>query len=135
MANQHLSAPMPGAITDPDALFTETYTAYRGFVRSVILDKLGNGDTHLADDLTQDTFLALYRYRDRVDMTRDMGGMLRVMARQSISHHYRVKRNTCERPADPGAWRFANNNLAPAASGAYEPVRTGVRTAVIGGAR
>jgi DNA-directed RNA polymerase specialized sigma24 family protein len=121
--------------TTTDDLFTAAYTQYRPMVRRVILGKLGRRDHDLADDLTQNVFLELFRIRNRTDMARDLGGLLHVMARQSVGHWYRVMRNTREVPADTGHWSFANRNLTPAASGTYDVVNTGFRTARIGGAR
>lgn len=122
--------------TSTDDQFTAAYIQYRRMVRRVILNRLYNGDTFLADDLTQDTFLALYRYRARINFgTPRIAGLLKVMARQSIGRHYAVKRNSCEKPADTGDWRYSNRNMSPAASGACEPVRTGRRTVPAGGAR
>ncbi|MFI0932934.1 RNA polymerase sigma factor [Streptomyces sp. NPDC021019] len=121
---------MPAATTaiSPIDLFTAAYHQYRPMVRNTILGRLtqyGAPDTHLAEDLTQNTFLALLRYGDRITEVRNIGGLLRVMARQSVSHHYRLKRNQCEKPADTGSWQYANRNLGPTAAGYYTTAATG----------
>lgn len=118
-----------------DELFTTTYTQYLPMVRATISARLDTSQKHLVDDLAQNTFLAFYRYLDRIDDSRDFGGLLRVMARQSISHHFRTMRNTHERPTDTGHWTFANRETAATGSGYYIPAPTGFRTATIGGAR
>lgn len=118
-----------------DELFTAAYAQYRGMVRQTIVNKLGGRDLDLADDLTQDTFLRLFQYRERVDFGPRVGGLLKVMARQSIGHHYRVMRNTREVPTDTGHWSCSNRAMEPGAGGYYTPAATGFRTAQIGGAR
>jgi DNA-directed RNA polymerase specialized sigma24 family protein len=124
-------------ITAPssDDVFSAVYAQHRAMVRWTILDRLVTRDNDLADDLTQETFLLLFKYRERIDFGPRIGGLLRVMARQSVGRHYRVMRNTRESAADMGHWSFANSNLCPAASGACEVVNTGFRTARIGGAK
>lgn len=114
--------------------FTAAYTQYLPMVRATIHGRLNDHDAHLVDDLAQNTFLAFYRYLGRLDASRDFGGLLRVMARQSISHHYRTMRNTRERPADTGSWQYADREMHPN-SGYYTPAATGFRTATLGGAR
>jgi DNA-directed RNA polymerase specialized sigma24 family protein len=108
--------------TSTDDLFTAAYRKYAPMVRNVILSRMIRRDDHLADDLTQNVFLALFRIRNRYDMARDLGGLLHVMARQSVSHHFRVFRNTREVPADTGHWAYANRALAPAAGGTLKPL-------------
>lgn len=119
----------------PDDPFTATYKRYRGMVRWAILDKLGNNDAALADDLTQETFLRLFQYRERIEFGPRIAGLLKLMARQSVGRHYAVMRNTRELPADTGHWSYSNRNLATSGTGYYTPAATGFRTAQIGGAR
>lgn len=109
--------------------FTATYTQYLPMVRATIHRRLDDSDKHLVDDLAQNTFLAFYRYLARLDDSRDFGGLLRVMARQSVSHHFRVMRNSHERPSDLGHWTFANREMAATGAGYYTPAATGFRTA------
>ncbi|MEU9894257.1 sigma-70 family RNA polymerase sigma factor [Streptomyces phaeochromogenes] len=111
--------------------FTTTYARYLPMVRATIAVRLDASDKHLVDDLAQNTFLAFYRYLDRLDGGRDFGGLLRVMARQSISHHFRVMRNTHERPVDVGSWQYADREMGGTGAGYYIPASTGFRTAAI----
>ncbi|MFI0897087.1 RNA polymerase sigma factor [Streptomyces sp. NPDC020983] len=105
-----------------DDVFTAVYAQYRNMVRWTILDKLGGRDPQLADDLTQETFLKLYRLRDRIEFGPRISGLLRLMARQSVGRYYSVLRNTREVPADTGHWAYANRALAPAAGGTLKYV-------------
>ena len=114
-----------------DELFTATYTRYLPMVRATIARRLDASQKHLVDDLAQNTFLAFYRYLGRLDDGRDFGGLLRVMARQSISHHFGVMRNTREKPADLGHWTFANREMGTTGAGYYTPAPTGFRTATL----
>ena len=133
MDHQNFSAPSRAQITPAEQLnerFTTTYTRYLPMVRATIAVRLDASDKHLVDDLAQNTFLAFYRYLDRLDDGRDFGGLLRVMARQSIGKHFGVMRNTREKPADTGHWTFANREMEPGA-GYYTPAATGFRTAAL----
>jgi DNA-directed RNA polymerase specialized sigma24 family protein len=120
-----------------DERFTAAYNQYLPMVRATIHRRLNASESHLVDDLAQNTFLAFYSYLPRLDATRDFGGLLRVMARQSISHHYRAMRNALERPTDLGSWQYSNRELGGTGAGYYIPAATGFRTATIatGGAR
>ncbi|MGW3651873.1 RNA polymerase sigma factor [Streptomyces sp. NPDC000878] len=116
--------------------FAAAYREYRSMVRNTIIGRLsqyGRADVHLAEDLTQNTFLALYRYGDRIQYGNPrLAGLLRVMARQSIGHHYRLLRNQHEKPADTGHWQYSNREMGATAAGYYTPATTGFRTAAIG---
>lgn len=116
-----------------DELFTATYAKHLPMVRATIAVRLDTSQKHLVDDLAQNTFLAFYCYLGRLDDGRDFGGLLRVMARQSIGHHYRLMRNTREKPADTGHWTFANRQMDGTRAGYYTPAATGFRTATITG--
>ncbi len=134
MDHQNFSAPTSGAITPAEQLnerFTAAYAQYLPMVRATIHNRLHASDTHLVDDLAQNTFLAFYRYLSRLDTSRDFGGLLRVMARQSISHHFRVMRHTHERPVDVGSWQYADREMSGTGAGYYTPATTGFRTAAI----
>ncbi|MDT0568887.1 sigma factor [Streptomyces sp. DSM 3412] len=111
--------------------FTAAYSQYLPMVRATIRGRLTASDAHLVDDLAQNTFLAFYSYLSRLDATRDFGGLLRVMARQSISHHFRVMRHTHERPVDVGSWQYADREMGGTGAGYYIPASTGFRTAAI----
>jgi DNA-directed RNA polymerase specialized sigma24 family protein len=127
---------MPGVIT-PDVQFSELYAAYRPRIEGWIANRLPRPDSQLAEDLAAETFISVWRSYTTAGRT--IGdkpfGLLAAIASRRISDHYRLCRNQRETAVDTGHWSFANSNLTPAASGAYEPVRTGFRTATIGGAR
>lgn len=132
MDHQNFSAPSCAQITPAEQLnerFTAAYTQYLTMVRATISGRLDASDKHLVDDLAQNTFLAFYRYLHRLDDSRDFGGLLRVMARQSISHHFRLMRNTREQPVDVGSWQYADREMGDTGAGYYTPAATGFRTA------
>ncbi|MDX3582981.1 sigma factor [Streptomyces europaeiscabiei] len=112
--------------------FTAAYSQYLPMVRATISRRLDASDKHLVDDLAQNTFLAFYSYLSRLDASRDFGGLLRVMARQSISHHFRIMRHTHERPVDVGSWQYADREMGGTGAGYYIPAAAGFRTARIG---
>jgi DNA-directed RNA polymerase specialized sigma24 family protein len=126
-----MSTPVPAP--NSDEAFTTVYAEYGGMVRWTILDRLGGRDPQLAEDLTQETFLKLYRCRDRVEFGPRIGGLLRLMARQAVGRHYAVLRNTREVPTDTGHWSCSNRAMAASGAGYYQPAATGFRTARIGG--
>lgn len=136
---QNLSEPVRdllAAVTPAQQLnehFTAIYTQYLPMVRATISGRLDVSDKHLVDDLAQNTFLAFYRRLHNTAAVHNAGGLLRVMARQSIGHHYRVMRNRYEQPADTGHWTFANREMGATAAGYYTPAATGFRTAAING--
>ncbi|BBA99254.1 hypothetical protein RVR_5795 [Actinacidiphila reveromycinica] len=125
MADLAMSAAPSSTPATPDELFVAAYTQYRKMVRFTIINRLVTSDYDLADDLTQNTFLRLYRYRTKLPTTRNVGGLLRVMARQSVCHYFRLMRNTREVPADTGHWAYSNRPLVPATGGTLAPVRDG----------
>ena len=135
MANSAMPAGPPAINPSTDELFTAVYREYAPMVRWTIVNKLDGRNLDLADDLTQETFLRLFRYRDRIDFGPRVAGLLKVMAKQSIGHHYRLMRNTREVPTDTGHWSTANREMEPARGGYYTPAATGFRTAQFGGAR
>lgn len=124
MANSAMPAAPPAITPTTDELFTAAYIQYAPMVRRIILSKLARADYDLADDLTQNTFLMLFRYRNRLDLNRDPGGLLNVMAKQSVSHHFRAMRHTHEVPSDTGHWRFANRAFVSSAGGTLKPLDT-----------
>ncbi|WNI16932.1 RNA polymerase sigma factor [Actinacidiphila sp. ITFR-21] len=105
-------------------LFTAAYAEHRAMVRWTIIGRLSARDDDLAEDLVQETFLALFRYRERIEFGPRVGGLLRVMAKQAVGRHYRLMRNTREVPADTGHWSFANRALVPAGAGTLKPLGT-----------
>jgi DNA-directed RNA polymerase specialized sigma24 family protein len=115
--------------------FTAIYTQHQPRITQLVRNQVRSGATDLADDLTADTFVAAWLSLHQCKATTDaqMYGWLAAIARRRIADHYRLARNTRETPMDTGHWSFTNTNLSPAPSGAYEPIRTGFRTATIQG--
>jgi DNA-directed RNA polymerase specialized sigma24 family protein len=116
----------PSAIT-VEARFADIYTAYRARVAAYIAPQTRGNDRHLVEDLTSETFIRAWRALPQLQADDDtkLFAWLATIARHAVADYYRVARNVREIPADTGDWRYANRNLAPAASGAYEPVRNG----------
>lgn len=123
----------PTATTDD--LFTAAYREYAPMVRRIVLANLNDGDKDLADDLMQETFLRIYRQRDRIDFGPRLRGLLPMASRRTVLDHYKVSRNKYEKATDTGHWSTANREMEPTAGGYYTPAATGFRTAHIGGAR
>lgn len=61
---------------------------YRPMVRTYLQALVR--DPHLADDLTQETFLAAYKAIDRFESGCDFGAWLRGIARNKMKHHHRA---------------------------------------------
>ncbi|MDX2799881.1 sigma factor [Streptomyces scabiei] len=116
--------------------FTAIYTQFQPHITRLVLHEVRDGNLALAEDLTADAFyrawLDLHKCTARSDG--QMYSWLATLARRTVTAHYRTKKST-EVPVDVSHWSFANSNLTPAASGAYEPIRTGFATARIGGTR
>ena len=117
--------------------FTAISTQHQARIARLVRSQVRLGATDLAEDLTADTFAAAWVALHQCKATTDaqVYGWLAAIARRRVADHYRLARNTRETPVDTGHWSFANSNLSPASSGALEPVRTGFRTAAVGGAR
>lgn len=134
--------PIPFALTldayaalNRDDRFTNIFTSYQRRVRAYILLRLRRLDHHLADDLTQETFLRALRDLDTTRRDDDrLFSWLAAIARHVICDHYRLFRNCREVTHDTSGADWADSNLTPAASGTYAVIRTGFRTARIGGA-
>ncbi|MFC8724280.1 RNA polymerase sigma factor [Streptomyces bacillaris] len=111
------------------------YAAHRGRIARLLVGEVRNADRHLAEDLTQETFIAAWLDLDQMRATTEpqTAAWLTTIARRIAGHHYRVKRNTCEFPADTGDWQMTNRDLVPS-GGYYTPSRSGFRTATIGAA-
>jgi DNA-directed RNA polymerase specialized sigma24 family protein len=138
MDHQHLSVPSHAVITPAEQLnqrFTAIYTQHQPRIARLVQSEVRDGNHALAEDLTADAFfrawLDLHKCKATTD--RQLYSWLATVARRTVMEHYRKRKNTSEVPVDIGHWSFANSNLTPAASGAFEPVRTGFRTATIGG--
>lgn len=118
---------MPAAHgSTPEAQFTALFTAYQSRVQGFILGKLPWGDRHLAEDLTTETFLSLWRSviePGKLIQHRDPFAVMATIAKRRIADHYRVMRNTREVPTDTGHWSYSNRSMAPSGAGTLAPVR------------
>src|ERR1041385_3995204 len=127
----------PSALT-PDVQFSELYATYRPRIEGYIAARLPRRDSQLAEDLASEVFLSLWRSHYAPGRALDVQhpwGLPATIAARRTADHSRLCRNPRETAVDTGHWSFANSNLPPAASGAYEPIRTGFATATIGDAR
>ncbi|MGW2044661.1 RNA polymerase sigma factor [Streptomyces sp. NPDC001858] len=115
--------------------FTAIYAQFQPRITRLVQHEVRDANLALAEDLTADAFFRAWLDLHKCKATTDgqMYAWLATVARRTVGQHYRVKKNTAETPVDTGHWSFANSNLTPSASGAYEPVRTGFATARIGG--
>ena len=77
--------------------FEEIYSGYAKIVFSYLLSLCR--DYHLAEDLTQETFLRAYRHKKDYDETRKLSTWLCEIAKNLYIDHLRTKRNS-ELPAD-----------------------------------
>jgi RNA polymerase sigma-70 factor (ECF subfamily) len=84
--------------------FAALYASQAPRVRRIVLAGLRPGDQSVAEDLTQDVFLALWRRVDRGDRISRPDGLLTVMARHRVVDHYRSARVRREVPTDPTAY-------------------------------
>ncbi|MFI9059821.1 RNA polymerase sigma factor [Streptomyces anulatus] len=111
------------------------YATHRARITRMLLGEVRGADQHLAEDLTQETFIAAWQDLDQLRATTEPQTIawLTTIARRTAVHHYRAKRNTREYPADTGDWQMANRDLVPS-GGYYTPSRSGFRTATIGAA-
>jgi DNA-directed RNA polymerase specialized sigma24 family protein len=123
MANVAMPAGTPATSTD-DA-FAALYSDYRTRVEAYIVTRLPRPDRQLAEDLATETFLSLWKHLQAGQVIERPFGLLATMAARRVYDHYRKASNVRETAMDTTHWSFANRNLAPAASGAYEPIRNG----------
>lgn len=72
--------------------FTELFTEQAPRIRRLILADLRTADHADADDLTQDVFLAFWRYLEAGQQIARPAGLLTVMARHRVVDHYRAAR-------------------------------------------
>jgi DNA-directed RNA polymerase specialized sigma24 family protein len=88
-------------MTPAAAEFTAIYAAHATRVHRLVLAELRPADRHQADDLTQDVFLALWRYLQRGEQVTRPTGLLTVMARHRVIDYYRLARVRREVATDP----------------------------------
>jgi DNA-directed RNA polymerase specialized sigma24 family protein len=121
----------------PEEQFSALFSDYQPRVLGFILNKLPWRDRQLAEDLTTETFLSLWRSiiePGKLIAHRDPFAIMATIAKRRIADHYAVMRNTREVPTDTGHWSCSNRSMAPSGAGYYTPAATGFRTARIGGA-
>ncbi|MEA3077905.1 MAG: polymerase sigma-70 factor, subfamily, partial [Actinomycetota bacterium] len=94
--------------------FDDLYAAYADRVRAYARVRLG--DTHLADDVVQETFLRVYRFQDRLDPSRPAWPWVKAIASTMCANAVRGRRNTAESvvgdlEADPEAAAWLESGL------------------------
>ncbi|MFJ1581761.1 RNA polymerase sigma factor [Streptomyces sp. NPDC088197] len=110
--------------------FTTIYAKHSERITALVRREVRVADRDIAEDLAADAFFRAWLDLHKCNATTDaqMFAWLAVVARRTVGQHYRIKKNTMERPVDTGHWSFANRDLAPA-GGCYTPSRNGFRTA------
>lgn len=122
-----IAMPTGTPATCPEARFNALFTEYQPRVQGFITQQLPRPDRQLAEDLTAETFLSLWRSiiePGRLIEDQDPFAILATIAKRRIADHFRVMRNTREVPADTGHWSFANRALVPATGGTLKPLGT-----------
>lgn len=111
--------------------FEALYIAFRPRIEGYIANRLPRRDSQLAEDITSEVFLSLWRSHyapgRQVDVQRPWG-LLATVASRRIADHFRLARNVRETPTDTGHYSFANREMETGA-GYYTPAATGFRTA------
>ncbi|WP_405431148.1 RNA polymerase sigma factor [Streptomyces anulatus] len=136
MANSAMPA-APPAMTPAQQLnerFATIYTDYLPRVTALVGSRIFNADDkHLTDDLTAEAFTQVWLHLHKCTATTDAQtfSWVATIARRTVAGHFRLKKNTMERPADLGDWQYANRPMDQAA-GYYTPSGNGFRTAAIG---
>jgi len=115
--------------------FAAIYAQFQPRITQLVLREVRGGNTHLADDLTADAFFRAWLDFHKCTATSDgqLYNWLATLARRTVGHHYRTKKNTAEIPADTGSWQYDNRKMNRT-GGYYTPAATGFRTAAIASA-
>lgn len=138
MDNRHL--PMPAATTamtpaqQLNERFATIYATHLPRITTLVGSRIINAeDKHLTHDLTAEAFTQAWLHLHKCEATTDakVFSWVATIARRTVAHHFRTKKNLMERPADLGSWQYANRPLDQAA-GYYTPTANGFRTAAIG---
>ncbi|WP_078631393.1 MULTISPECIES: RNA polymerase sigma factor [Streptomyces] len=114
--------------------FATLYTTYLPRITALVGSRIFNADDkHLTDDLTAEAFTRVWLHLHKCEATTDAQtySWIATIARRTVADHFRVKKNTMERPADLGDWQYANRPMDQAA-GYYTPAESGFRTAATG---
>lgn len=135
MANSAMPA-APSAMTPSQQLnerFATIYAQFQPRIIRLVQREVRGGNIHLAEDLTADAFYRAWLdlHKCQAESDGQMYNWLAALARNTVSRHYRVKKNTAEVPADTGHWSFANREMENGPAGTYTPASTGFRTATI----
>lgn len=109
------------------------YAAHHSHITRLLVGEVRHADQHLAEDLAQEAFISAWLDLDQLRATSEAQTVawLRTIARRTAVHHYRLKRNVSECPADTGDWQVANRDLVPS-GGYYTPAASVCRKATIG---
>ncbi|MEU1772632.1 sigma factor [Streptomyces sp. NPDC019922] len=114
--------------------FATIYAAYLPRITALVGSRIFNAeDKHLTDDLTAEAFTQVWLHLHKCEATTDAKtfSWVATIARRTVAHHFRTKKNLMERPTDLGDWQYANRPLDQAA-GYYTPAAGGFRTAALG---
>jgi DNA-directed RNA polymerase specialized sigma24 family protein len=97
---RHYDGPVPTE-AEAEQILSGLYAQYQRRLTAHIRTLLASGDWQLAEDLTQETFVHLWRYHVARGNTLDerVWGLLTAIARQRITGHFRASRSH-EMPAD-----------------------------------
>lgn len=120
-----------------NARFTEVYATYLPRITALVDSRIVDpADKHLTDDLTAEAFTRIWLSLHNCEATTEakLFSWLATIARRTVADHFRVKKNTMDRPTDLGDFQFANRDME-ATGGYYTPAATGFRTVRVGGAR
>jgi RNA polymerase sigma factor (sigma-70 family) len=91
---------MPDISAGQPERFELLYTIYGRRVRSYIAAYLGRPDYHLTEDLSQETWLEVWKSLAKLRAADDKAfGWLATIARRVVIHHFRLARNR-EKPTD-----------------------------------
>jgi DNA-directed RNA polymerase specialized sigma24 family protein len=85
---------------DPSAAFTTLYLQQLARVRHLAARRVMNGDQALAEDISQEAFLRLWRYLSDGHEVGNAEALLTTLTCRAAADHYRLARNTRERAAD-----------------------------------
>ncbi|MFJ2631083.1 RNA polymerase sigma factor [Streptomyces sp. NPDC087422] len=128
MANSAMPAGTPAQ--QLNARFTAIYAMHSERITSLVRREVRAADRDLAEDLAADAFFRAWLDLHKCNATTDaqMFAWLAVVARRTVGQHYRIKKNTMERPVDIRDFKYANRDLAPV-GGCYAPLCNGFRAA------
>ncbi|MFT4535906.1 MAG: RNA polymerase sigma-70 factor (ECF subfamily) [Saprospiraceae bacterium] len=77
-------------ISKPDVALRSLYSSYYRFVCSVVYKMLGDGS--MAEDISQEVFVEVWKRRETLDVNTSLKGYLRMIAVNKTLNHIRSKR-------------------------------------------